>query len=107
MVPRPNPSVLPAADRQRLEAMLRNPQIFAGTPQAIVDETLKRATQVLEQSKANEQALKLAAEQREAALRQMLEGAVPDREAQRQEVNALIQTLIAQIEAALDPAAKP
>ncbi|MGR3890212.1 hypothetical protein [Pseudomonas sp. 1152_12] len=101
------PSVLSTADRQRLEAMLRNPQIFAGTPQAIVDETLKRATQVLEQSKANEQAFKAAADQREAALRQVLEGAAPDKDAQRKEVQALIQGLITQIEAALGPAAKP
>ncbi len=101
------PSVLSNDDRQRLEAMLRNPQVFAGTPQAIVDETLKRATQVLEQSKANEQALKVAAENREAALRQVLDGAAPDRDAQRKEVQALIQGLITQIEAALGPAAKP
>lgn len=101
------PSVLSNDDRQRLEAMLRNPQVFAGTPQAIVDETLKRATQVLEQSKANEQALKVAAEKREAALRQVLDGAAPDRDAQRKEVQALIQGLITQIEAALGPAAKP
>ena len=101
------PSVLSTDDRQRLEAILRNPQIFAGTPQAIVDETLKRATQVLEQSKANEQALKTAAQQREAALRQMLNGAASDQDAQRKEVQALIQGLIAQIEAALGPAAKP
>ena len=101
------PSVLSSDDRQRLEAMLRNPQVFAGTPQAIVDETLKRATRVLEQSKANEQALKVAAEKREAALRQVLDGAAPDRDAQRKEVQALIQGLIAQIEAALGPAAKP
>ena len=51
MAPPSTPSVLAADDRQRLEAMLRNPQIFAGTPQAIVDETLKRATEVLAQSK--------------------------------------------------------
>lgn len=101
------PSVLSSDDRQRLEAMLRNPQVFAGTPQAIVDETLKRATRVLEQSKANEQALKVAAEKREAALRQVLDGAAPDRDAQRKEVQALIQGLITQIEAALGPAAKP
>ncbi|MDI3186940.1 hypothetical protein [Pseudomonas paracarnis] len=101
------PSVLSTDDRQRLEAMLRNPQVFAGTPQAIVDETLKRATQVLEQSKANEQALKTAAQQREAALRQMLNGAASDQDAQRKEVQALIQGLIAQIEAALGPTAKP
>ena len=107
MAPPSTPSVLSADDRQRLEAMLRNPQIFAGTPQAIVDETLKRATQVLEQSKANEQALKVAAENREAALRQVLDGAAPDRDAQRKEVQALIQGLITQIEAALGPAAKP
>lgn len=100
-------SVLSAADRLRLESMLRNPQIFAGTPQAIVDETLKRASQVLEQSKANEHALKTAAEQRDAALRQMLDGAAPDRDAQRKEVQALVQGLITQIEAALKPAAKP
>ena len=101
------PSVLSSDDRRRLEAMLRNPQVFAGTPQAIVDETLKRATQVLEQSKANEQALKTAALQREAALRQVLDGAAPDQDAQRKEVQALIQGLIAQIEAALGPTAKP
>ncbi|WP_073524475.1 hypothetical protein [Pseudomonas fluorescens] len=101
------PSVLSTDDRQRLEAMLRNPQIFAGTPQAIVEETLKRATQVLEQSKANEQALKTAAEQREAALRQMLNGTALGNEAQRKEVQALIQGLITQIEAALGPTAKP
>ncbi|OPA95911.1 hypothetical protein BFW88_00515 [Pseudomonas fluorescens] len=103
----PKPSVLSSDDRQRLEAMLRNPQIFAGTRQTIVDETLKRATQVLEQSKANEQALKTAAELREKALRQVLDGATPDKEAQRKEVQALIQGLITQIEAALGPAAKP
>ena len=107
MAPPSTPSVLSADDRQRLEAMLRNPQIFAGTPQAIVDETLKRATQVLAQSKANEQALKTAALQREAALRQVLDGAAPDQDAQRKEVQALIQGLIAQIEAALGPTAKP
>lgn len=101
------PSVLSTDDRQRLEAMLRNPQIFAGTPQAIVDETLKRATEVLAQSKANEQALKTAALQREAALRQVLDGAAPDQDAQRKEVQALIQGLIAQIEAALGPQRNP
>ena len=73
------PSVLSTDDRQRLEAMLRNPQVFAGTPQAIVDETLKRATQVLEQSKANEQALKTAAQQREAALRRCWTAQLPIR----------------------------
>ena len=107
MAPPPTPSVLSSNDRQRLEAMLRNPQIFAGTPQAIVDETLKRATQVLEQSKANEQALKTAAEQREAALRQVLDGAAPDEDAQRKQVQSLVQGLITQIEAALGPPAKP
>ena len=107
MAPPSTPSVLSADDRQRLEAMLRNPQIFAGTPQATVDETLKRATEVLAQSKANEQALKNAALQREAALRQVLDGAAPDQDAQRKEVQALIQGLIAQIEAALGPTAKP
>ena len=45
--------------------------------------------------------------QREAALRQMLNGAASDQDAQRKEVQALIQGLIAQIEAALGPAAKP
>lgn len=107
MAPSPKPSVLSSDDRQRLEAMLRNPQVFAGAPQAIVDETLKRATQVLEQSKVNEQALTAAAEQREAAIRQVLDGASPDRDAQRKEVQALIQGLITQIEAALAAAAKP
>ncbi|WLI06947.1 hypothetical protein PSH66_01065 [Pseudomonas sp. FP597] len=100
------PPVLSGADRQRLEALLRNPQIFAGTPQAIVDETLKRATQVLEQSKANEQALMTAAKQREAALRQVLDGVAPDHDAQRKEVQGLIAALIKQIEAALAQAGK-
>lgn len=107
MAPPSTPSVLSREDRQRLEAMLRNPQTFAGTPQAIVDETLKRATQVLEQSKANEQALITAAKERETAIRQVLDGTTPDREAQRKEVQALIQGLITQIEAALAAAAKP
>ena len=107
MAPPSTPSVLSADDRQRLEAMLRNPQIFAGTPQATVDETLKRATEVLAQSKANEQALKAAALQREAALRQVLDGAAPDQDAQRKEVQALIQGLIAQIVVVLCFIAKP
>lgn len=102
-----HPPILSSDERQRLEAMLRNPQTFAGAPQAIVDETRKRALQVLEQSKANEQALKTAAEQREAALRQVLNGAATDNDAQRKEAHALIQVLITQIEAALGPAAKP
>ncbi|MFO2466029.1 hypothetical protein OOJ96_21935 [Pseudomonas sp. 15FMM2] len=110
MVPPLQAPILSSVDRQRLEAMIRNPQIFAGTPQAIVDETLKRATQVLEQSKANEQALRTAAEQRESAVRQLLSGTAADTDAQmelkRKEVQALIQGLIAQIEAALDPATK-
>ncbi|WP_256349856.1 hypothetical protein [Pseudomonas sp. B6002] len=111
MAPPMQPPVLSAADRQRLEALIRNPQTFAGAPQAVVDETLKRAALVLEQSKANEQALRVAAEQREAAVRQVLDGAVADSETQiarkRQEVQTLIQGLIVQIEAILDPATKP
>lgn len=104
MAPPSTPSVLSNGDRQRLEAMLRNPQMFAGTPQAIVDETLKRAAQVLEQSKANEQAIRKAAEQSEEAVRKALSG-TPDESADRaqlkREVDREIQKLIAQIEAAL------
>lgn len=108
MAPPSTPSVLSNDDRQRLEAMLRNPQMFAGTPQAIVDDTLKRAAQVLEQSRANEQALRVAADQREAALRQVLDGVAPHKkDVQRKDVQTLIQDLITQIEAALGPAAKP
>ncbi|WP_460132329.1 hypothetical protein [Pseudomonas sp. S1_E04] len=107
MAPPSTPSVLSSDDRQRLEAMLRNPQMFVGAPQAIVEETLKRATQVLEQSRVNEQALKTAAEQREAAIRQVLDGAAPEGDAQRKDVQGLIQALITQIEAALAQAGKP
>ena len=102
------PSVLSSDDRQRLEAMLRNPQMFAGTPQAVVDETLKRATQVLEQSRVNEQAIRKAAEQSEEAVRQALNSTPEDsagRTQLKREVNAEIQRLIAQIEAALAKAA--
>ncbi|MEN5150863.1 hypothetical protein [Pseudomonas orientalis] len=105
----PKPPVLSSVDRQRLEAMLRTPQIFDGTPQAIVDETLKRAAQVLEQSKANEQAIRDAAQQSEAAIRQALKD-TPDQSAEqlelKREVDREIQKLITQIEAALAQPAK-
>ena len=102
------PSVLSSADRQRLEALIRSPQTFV--PHAIVDETLKRATQVLEQSRANEQALRVAAQAREAAVREVLDSAAQDTDAQtelkRKQVHELIRVLIPQIEAALAQAAK-
>ena len=100
--------VLSTADRHRLESLLRTPQMFDGAPQAIVDETLKRATQVLEQSKFNEQAIRKAAEQSEEAVRQALNSTLEDsagRAQLKREVNAEIQKLIAQIEAALGKAA--
>ncbi|MCK3865698.1 hypothetical protein [Pseudomonas sp. B329] len=97
------PPVLSSADRQRLEAMLRSPQMLEGAPRAIVDESLKRAVQVLEQSKTNEQAIRQAAQQSEAAVRQALNGA-PDQSVEqldlKREVNKEIQQLIARIEAA-------
>ena len=103
------PPVLSSADRQRLEAMLRSPQMFEGAPRAIVDESLKRAVQVLEQSKTNEQAIRQAAQQSEAAVRQALSG-TPDQSVEqldlKREVNKEIQQLIARIEAALAGPAK-
>lgn len=103
------PPVLSSVDRQRLEAMLRSPQMFEGAPRAIVDESLKRAVQVLEQSKTNEQAIRQAAQQSEAAVRQALNGAPDQSVGQldlKREVNKEIQQLIARIEAALAGPAK-
>lgn len=111
MASRKPPSVLSSDDRQRLEAMLRNPQVFAGTPQDIVEDTLRRATEVLAQSTANEQTLRASAEQREKAIRQALGGVASATDAQvdlkRQEAQGLIQRLIEQIEAAVGHPPKP
>lgn len=103
------PPILSAVERQRLESMLRAPQMFGGTPHAIVDENLKRADQVLKRSKESEQAIRSAAQQSEAAVRKALSG-TPEQSAKvsdlEDEVNREIQKLIAQVEAALAQAAK-